>query len=780
MDQAVYDAPNFAQTDTLSYWRRMRSPWISSKSVQQVSVTRIRGHKNKGRQLSKGGGVRWQPDPKVWNMDEGSFDQRESIVLPPPGRVRFPRLEIPPGAVLRTAPAILGRDGVRFSVSIRAAGEQKVIGTRTLQAGEHHGFGDWNIDLGEFAGKTVELELATEAVIPGISPFALWGAPRILAPGASDLPFNVVFIVVDAMRGDALSITHDRELDEKMTQAKAPPLDAWLPSLPEVAPNLDKLATEGALFATAFSAATWTRPGTIAMLTGAPSTSHGMPTLSLVPSLEQVRGFYTRRPPLLPLLLREHGATSHAIVNNFYIVGYAGVGVDMGFETLFDHRYEVEDTERIAADAKEYLERHRRERFFLFLNFDSPHVPYRPTQQIFAEIPGPPRGPVERLTRAYLAEIRKDDRAIGEVLAKLDELGLGEDTLVIVTADHGETLSVEHSAVPDGVDKGPAISGRFHHLSSLWDETARVPIILRYPKRIRPRSRISVPVSTIDIVPTVFDLAGFDLPKRIEGVSLLPFVSGEKGKERVILTEGRGAHALRVGDWRLVVRDKSYRRLKFAGKRGLVERQYELYDLKNDPGERVDVAARHPDIVKRLAALDPTKKPRSQASVGGKRVVHLRFSPGGSPHRLAGSLSSSDAVNFEIELVNLPGEHVKRGAKEISFSTRVGADQIVGFDVSVEPFGADLSWKLELDGVPFPTNQLHAGPYAIPAGHLAHGIVGAVGRDLIAGEGAPDLDAARDRGWFVFSDKGAREITFDSDQAKREAMDLMRAWGYVR
>lgn len=790
LKSAEVDAPELGRVDKeLEYWRRMRSPWAGpggelGRAVQQVSLVRGRGLKGK---QEIGGGAVWIPDPKVWNMDDGSFDQREAILAPPPATLRFKALAIPPGAVLETAPAIAGPGlgGVEFEVALREpGGERVVLGVRSVEGGRTASFEDWQLSLEKWGGKSVELELTTRAKLRNVPAVAAyWGTPTVFAPSASELPFNVLFIVVDALRGDALASAHDDETDALMAKADPPPLDAWLPRLPEVAPNLDELSKGSVHFTRAYSGGTWTRPGTLAMLSGALSSEVGMPVLPLIPAPADVQALYARRPPFLPLLFRERGAYTRAIVNNFYLVGYAGVGVDMGFEGLLDHRYHRQDTEEIVRDTARLLEQHRSRRFFFFVNFVSPHSPFQPPPSAKAAIPRPPRGPEEKLLRDYLAEINKDDAAIGGLLEKLDELGLTDETLVVVTADHGETLSRDHDAVPDGVDGGPRISGRFHHLSSLYDETAHVPLILRLPKKLPAGKRVTDPVSTLDIAPTLLELAGLEVPSTVRGSSLLPLARGKSDPERVVVTEGRGAHAIRVGTWRLVVRDKTHRHVWAKGRR--IERALELYDLAKDPGERVEVAAKHPEVVARLLEADQRRRERAPVASDTKAPkYYLRFA-GGHGHRLKGTITASASgggpAKLSVARKDVPASALVETPGKVELSLELPPEGVVGLDLTLDPPNADLAWSFSVDDRPWPADRVFAGSWAMAAPDLGGGIRGDAAKKQVAGSALPYMDVRDGIGLYVLRDRGAREFELDaSDAAKAEAMGLMKAWGYVR
>lgn len=780
LESAQIELPELRRTDAqLQYWRRMRSPYFGpggalSAAVQQVALVR---DANKRRAAPRG----WVLAPKLWNMSEGSYDQRESILAPPPGRLRFPALAVPPGAVFETAPAIVGpgMGGVEFEVAVRGPDSARVVlGTRFVEGGYSGAFSDWELSLEPWAGKSIELELTTRSKVRGVAPpAAFWGTPRVLAPGASDLPFNLLFIVVDALRGDALSSAHDEDTDRQIAAAKLPPLDARLPNLPEVAPHLDRLAREGVHFTRAYSGGTWTRPGTLAMLSGMHSGDLGISPLALVPRPADVRGMYARRPPFLPLWFRDRGALTHAVVNNFYIVGYAGVGVDVGFEGLVDHRFNRDDTGEIVRDTLQLMERHKARRFMLFVNLASPHSPFQPPPDARAAIPKPPRGPEDRLIRDYLAEIRKDDAAIGQLLARLDGLGLRDDTLVVVTADHGETLSSEHDVVPDGVDGGPRVSGRFHHLSTLFDETAHVPLILRLPKKLPVGVRVKDPISAVDIVPTVLALAGGEPPSSVTGSSLLPLAGGKSDPERPVVVEGRGARSIRVGRWRLVMRDENYRRVWVRG--AFENRAVELYDLEADPGERVEVSAKHPDVVERLRRADRERRSHHAPAGAAQTTYQLRFT-GGSERRRVAATIRAQGKPLGVIARDLFGGRLQNGPAGVVLDVDLPAGAAAGLDLSVDS-NVDLEWSFELDGKPWQKSQIYAGEFGLSAEGLAAGVRGASARAQTVGARLPFVDTTSEPGLYVVCDRQAREVELrQSDAAKDEAMGLMKAWGYVR
>src|SRR6185295_5511251 len=139
----------------------------------------------------------------------------------------------------------------------------------------------------------------------------------------SSIGYNVLWISVDALRSDTIASFHDDATDRRFAQAKPPALEAWLPRLEEVAPNVDALASESAVFLHAWSASTWTRPGMCALLSGARNSELGLSTTAWVLTQAELAHFYASRPQLLPLLLREQGFHVRAYVNDFFNIGYS-------------------------------------------------------------------------------------------------------------------------------------------------------------------------------------------------------------------------------------------------------------------------------------------------------------------------------------------------------------------------------------------------------------------------------------------------------------------------
>jgi arylsulfatase A-like enzyme len=743
-------------------------------------------------------------------MNEGSFDQRESIFAPTPATLAF-RIDVPSSARLRFSPAVLTGVPVTtvFEVTVLdASGSEHTVSTTRIAGTDSKTWIDVDTDLGPWGGQRVELRLKTSTDKPGpdertwapakmaddvpddagaaermpVPPMslALWGDPVLVAREPARTPYNVLWFVVDALRPDVAASLHDPAEDAAKLSAPRPPLDALLPAIPGLMPTLDGLAARGVRFTHAWSAATWTRAGTLAMLAGERSSEAGIDTTGWILPPGALAHYYAAPPPLLPLLLRGMGAGTAAFVNNFFMAGYVPVGVDLGFERVTDHRYRTRDTDQITRDATAWLHAHAGDRFFLFVNYNSPHEPYDPPKAMLARVPPPPAGPRDRQVRAYMAEAAKDDAAIGELLGQVDALGLTGSTLVIVTADHGETLSTAHDA--EGME---GIHQRFHHAVGNYEETTRIPLVMALPGVFEGGKTVTDRVRSTDIAPTVVEAEGLEPDPRMSGRSLLPLVRGiHEPDARVVVNEGRQSRAILWDHFRMVTRDGSDRPV--------------LFDLDADPGERHDVARAHPDVVAELqarlvAALTntPAADTKDPGSTGAAPTIHLRFATAGQARRVSGEVRVGDAGHgaaLTFEPVGVAREALHVDGPVLTFALTTSTEGLVGLDLRTDPPGAAVRWKLFLDDAPWPPRATFAGPFGLPAVAAEGGITGDAARAEVYASAFPVVDPARDLGLFVTRDRPGDRVGADGSgpggagaaaAAAQEMQQVLQQWGYA-
>jgi arylsulfatase A-like enzyme len=191
--------------------------------------------------------------------------------------------------------------------------------------------------------------------------------------------------------------------------------------------------------------------------------------------------------------------------------------------------------------------------------------------------------------------IQEFDWCVGGLVAALDRLGLAQDTLILVTSDNGGVMDDGYAdgAVQDA--NGHACNGPLRGFKGgLFEGGHRVPLVARWPGRIKPGLTSDALVCHVDMLATFAAIAGRDLPADAgpDSLNVLPALLGEKqekpSREHLVMHAGSGALAIRKGPWKLI-----------PGNRG----GGQLYNLADDLSEKNDVAAQHPEIVKELSDL---------------------------------------------------------------------------------------------------------------------------------------------------------------------------------
>ncbi|MCB1020899.1 MAG: arylsulfatase [Acidobacteria bacterium] len=404
-------------------------------------------------------------------------------------------------------------------------------------------------------------------------------------------------------------------------------------------PNIDRLAAEGMRFTNAYSGATVCAPSRSTLMSGL-HTGH---------SPVRANGGGN---PLVPEdvtvaeVLKQAGYRTGCFGKwGLGDIGTAGVPWEQGFDEFFGYlhqvhahyfypeylwkngeKYPLEGNDRsvpaglysadvIHAQAMDFLHSHVRQSqalaaqapdgeevpFFLYLAYTPPHGEYQVPEESAAEYAGKfPEKPIEaRGDHAAQAEpyatyagmITRLDGYVGEVMAALDDLGVEKDTLVVFTSDNGPSP-------PNGdlelFDSNGPLRGR---KGQLYEGGIRAPFAVRWPGRVPAGTSSDVLTSFWDFLPTAAELAGAPVPPGLDGISLVPTLTGqgEQVPREYLYWEHPGAdvstyyRAARMANWK--------------GIRNGADAALELYDLERDPGESADVAEANPDVADRLAAI---------------------------------------------------------------------------------------------------------------------------------------------------------------------------------
>lgn len=262
-------------------------------------------------------------------------------------------------------------------------------------------------------------------------------------------------------------------------------------------------------------------------------------------------------------------------------------------------------THLITKHAVRFIEQNRDHPFCLYVPHEAPHSPYQGPND--PPVRGPNAKPPVRgddIARAYREMVQEMDKGVGEIVAKVKELGLDQKTLIFFFSDNGGT--------PNG-NNGPLNGFK----GSVWEGGHRVPAIAWWPGKIKPGSETAQTAIGMDLMPTMLDLAGAKLPAghKLDGVSLRPVLLEDKRlPERTLFWDYTGKQAARQGDWKLVV-NQTEPRGKAKGKAG-GSAEPALFNLSSDLGEKDDLAAKHPDRVQSMLKALKTW----QAEVSGNQT----------------------------------------------------------------------------------------------------------------------------------------------------------------
>lgn len=420
---------------------------------------------------------------------------------------------------------------------------------------------------------------------PGRAECPAWSDP-------SDPGTSVILIVADTLRADHLSLYG-------YERPTSPVLENW--------------ARRGAVFERAYASSPWTLPSFASIHTGQSPSTHAAGLL--VPETGddsqreagrmvihgETKLFASLDPDSSTLaeILCSAGYATAAVVNNPFL--HPIFGIDRGFEH-YDYDAGDDATMRRADEmvdrALAWISDHAGAPFFLLLHLFDPHMNYdapEPHRGRFSGVTGSgwalpvhdtPRlrstarnvKPVDRrfIEAAYDEEIAFMDAQLGRFMNRLERRGITGNSLVVFTADHGEEL-FDHES--------------FGHGHTLFEEQLRVPLLLIGTGV--ERGHYSIPVSIIDVAPTILDALGMEPPQAMEGVSLWDVATGvARPPVRLIYAERRGS-----GPEHKAVIQWPYKLIVEAG---TGERR--LYDLVADPAEQHDLEERRPQLFSLLGA----------------------------------------------------------------------------------------------------------------------------------------------------------------------------------
>lgn len=405
-------------------------------------------------------------------------------------------------------------------------------------------------------------------------------------------------------------------------------------------PNIDRLAAEGIRFTQHYSGATVCAPSRSALMTGL-HTGH-----------TPIRGNKEVKPegqyplpdsiPTLPKVLKTLGYATGAFGKwGLGFPGSEGAPENQGIDQFFGYncqrlahnyypRHLWSNEQKVALpenngdstgiyapdlihkQAMSFIEDNSNQPFFLFYAAVIPHAelvapePYMEkyrgkydpehAYQGYDEGPGFREGPYGSQPEshaAFAAMVNHLDDCVGSLLAKLVELGIDDNTLVIFTSDNGPHL--EGGADPDYFDSNGIYRG---YKRDLYEGGIRVPMIARWPGKIAPATQSDHPSAFWDVMPTLIELTGAEPISGLDGLSFTPTLLGEGTQQKHQYLywefhEKKGRRALRQGKWKLVQYQVGFPE----------ESTLELFNIDIDPSETNDLADDHPELVEELSEL---------------------------------------------------------------------------------------------------------------------------------------------------------------------------------
>ena len=425
----------------------------------------------------------------------------------------------------------------------------------------------------------VVLALAVVAVVV-VGYRALRSTPS--APSQPQPPMkNVVLIVLDTVRADRLGC-YGSDLG--------------------LTPQIDEFARSAVRFDRAFSHAPWTLPSVASLLTSRHPRQHGaggyLPNFQILPA-EAVT---------VAEVFQRAGATTHAIVNVLFLT--EKLQMTQGFDTVDadapNTNLQVRRAGATTDAALRWIDQHGPRGFLLLIHYFDPHLIYDPPPPFRQRFAAPrdrsstdylfgtrrdmvalragraagldlPR--IARLERLYNGEVAYVDAQVGRLLEGISQRGLDANTIVLVTADHGEEF-LDH--------------GGFEHGHTHYDELLHVPLLIRAPN-VQAPATVHTTVRQIDVAPTLCELAGIEADPAFVGQSLVPLLQGRQEPHRPVLSEGNfwgpRREAWRQGGMKLV--------------RSFAPAETHLFDLRTDPAEKINLAQQAPEQRNRM--LDELK-----------------------------------------------------------------------------------------------------------------------------------------------------------------------------
>jgi arylsulfatase A-like enzyme len=451
------------------------------------------------------------------------------------------------------------RQGITFRISIINDGKSWDVFSTYYDGNTWQ---DFKIKLDHFAGEIVTIKFLTAAEVGhSNSKPALWADPRIISALRLKEEINILLISIDSLRADHLGVYGYKR---------------------PTSPNIDQLAREGATLNQMYAQRSLTWPSLTSIMTSLYPNTHGV-----------IRNGYKLKKDTVSLdvILKDYGYDTASFLANYWDT------LTRGF-TMRKHSTDF----GITKEGIKWLSSKTKNKFFLWLHYLNPHFAYEPIppydkmfdpsykgtingkylllNEIMTKNQTITQRDLKHVIALYDGEIRQTDHLIGTLLDVLNKFGLKENTLVIITADHGEELYQHHNY--------------FYHHASVYDSCLHIPCILRLPGIINENIKIDNSLESIDILPTILDILKAPYPADFQGESFYPLLQNKKIHEKKPVQSQfeNKIYTIRNENWKYIYNPTDYRILALSSpqEKYIQIHKEELYDIMHDPQEITNLA----------------------------------------------------------------------------------------------------------------------------------------------------------------------------------------------
>ncbi|MEE4273958.1 MAG: sulfatase [Thermoanaerobaculales bacterium] len=549
---------------------------------------------------------------------------------------------VPPGAKLRFgygAPSSNDAD-LDFQARVGEAGSEETVAfTATVPTGERELWSAWNdaeIDLSSWSGKTVTITLGhSPTTSAATDSLGCWSNPEVVAPTDQPPPPNVVLISLDTLRADGLSLYGNPR---------------------PTSPNIDRWAEGGVVFRRAVAPAPWTLPSHTSMFTGVDATRHGASHNSPAPQTLE----------MLAEILRANGYATAAVTGGAYLHPQYGLGQGIdSFKYWPDGEKSSDEVDAVCTTSRTLLQRSDNSPFFLLIHTYEVHNRGRARVEFFREhssldpemrikVIKEERVAEDGYIRTMRSKLKSDtnekgwvelpddaldlprdiydsrvnyaDQRLAPILDLLSSEPLRDNTIVVLTSDHGEMLG-EHG-----------LAGHIY----LYDENLIVPLIVAGAGI--DAAGVSVPeqVRSVDIVPTILDVLGIDPSGKLDGRTLMPLIRredthGDRKAWSYVATSNRGLSLTTPGS-KFILNDTAW---------SAANQQTRFFDLTS-PRREAELGDCPPDLSRELTSEAASK---ILESLSGTR---LRFT-NNLEQRLVAEVHGSAVTLSRVKSMGAPG-----------------------------------------------------------------------------------------------------------------------------